>query len=94
MHADLSLALALADAADDITMKFFRDPVLGVRTKSDLSPVSEADEATERAIRSLLDRDRPGDEGRHGDAAEQPNEGRPTEGIPDDTPIERGPGRA
>ena len=61
MHADLSLALALADAADDITMKFFRDPALGVRTKSDLSPVSEADEEAERAIRSRLDRDRPDD---------------------------------
>jgi len=38
-------------------------------------------------------RDRPPNDGRHGDAGQQPNEGYPTEGIPDETPIERGPGR-
>jgi hypothetical protein len=37
-------------------------------------------------------RDRPGDEGKHGDGAQRPNEGHPTEGVPDDTGIERGPG--
>jgi hypothetical protein len=37
-------------------------------------------------------RDRPGDEGMHGDAAQQPNEGHPTEGLRDDSDIERGPG--
>jgi hypothetical protein len=37
-------------------------------------------------------RDRPADEGKHGDAAQQPNEGRPTEGLLDDSDIERGPG--
>ncbi len=37
-------------------------------------------------------RDRPGSEGKHGDAAQQPNEGYPTEGLPDDKDIERGPG--
>ncbi|MGZ8869027.1 MAG: histidinol-phosphatase [Thermoanaerobaculia bacterium] len=61
MHPDLSLALSLADAADVITMKHFRDPSLAVRTKSDQSPVSEADEEAERAIRERLQNDRPDD---------------------------------
>jgi hypothetical protein len=37
-------------------------------------------------------RDRPGSEGKHGDGAQKPNEGYPTEGLPDDTDIGRGPG--
>jgi histidinol-phosphatase len=58
---DLELALQLADAADAITMKFFRSASLAVRTKVDRTPVSEADEAVERAIRERLERERPGD---------------------------------
>ena len=61
MHPDLSLALALADAADVITMKHFRSAGLSVRTKTDSSPVSEADEETERALRNLLEKQRPED---------------------------------
>lgn len=61
MHPDLSLALALADAADVITMKHFRTATLAVRTKTDSSPVSEADEETERVLRDLLARQRPED---------------------------------
>ena len=61
VQADLSLALSLADAADDITMKHFRSESLAVRTKSDHSPVSEADEAAEQAIRDALQRERPDD---------------------------------
>ena len=61
VHADLVLALALADAADAVTMKYVRAPHLLVRSKSDRSPVSEADEAAERTIRDLLRRDRPHD---------------------------------
>jgi histidinol-phosphatase len=61
MHPDLSLALALADAADMITMKHFRSAALAVRTKTDLSPVSEADEEAERALRDLLEKQRPDD---------------------------------
>ncbi|HUP48262.1 MAG TPA: histidinol-phosphatase [Thermoanaerobaculia bacterium] len=61
MHDDLALALALADAADAITMKFFGAPDLAVRAKNDLSPVSEADEAAERAMRDLLRQQRPAD---------------------------------
>ncbi len=51
----------MADAADEITMKFFQSATLSVRTKSDRTPVSEADEAVERMIRERLQRDRAGD---------------------------------
>ena len=61
MHPDLTLALVLADAADAITMKHFRSASLAVRTKIDMTPVSEADEAVERAIRETLAKERPDD---------------------------------
>ncbi len=60
-NPDLQLALELADAGDAITLQHFHSSSLGVRTKSDRSPVSEADEAVERAIRERLGRERPGD---------------------------------
>jgi len=50
----LQLALELADLADDITMDRFRAHDLKVATKPDLTPVSEADEAVEHAIRARL----------------------------------------
>lgn len=59
--SDLQLALDLADAADEITMRGFRSASLAVRVKPDRSPVSEADEATERMIRERLQRERPDD---------------------------------
>ena len=58
---DLRLALELADAADEITMKHFRLATLEVRTKHDMTPVSEADEAVERMIRERLAKERPDD---------------------------------
>jgi histidinol-phosphatase len=61
MNADLPLALALADAADAITMQHYRSASLAVRTKSDKTPVSDADEAVERMIRERLSAERPGD---------------------------------
>jgi len=61
MNADLQLALELADAADAITMKHFQSTTLAVRTKLDMSPVSEADEAVERMIRERLASERPDD---------------------------------
>ena len=61
MNPDLQLALELAEAADAITMKHFRAASLAVRTKSDQSPVSEADEAVERTLREMLQRARPDD---------------------------------
>jgi histidinol-phosphatase len=50
----LQLALELADLADTITMERFRAHDLKVATKPDLTPVSEADEAVEQAIRERL----------------------------------------
>jgi histidinol-phosphatase len=50
----LKLALELADVADRITMDRFRAHDLKVETKPDLTPVSEADQAVERAIRERL----------------------------------------
>jgi len=52
--AALELALELADLADRITMGRFRARDLHVTTKPDLTPVSEADHAVERAIRERL----------------------------------------
>ncbi len=60
MNDDLALALTLADAADAITMRSFQS-TFTVRTKADRTPVTEVDEAVERAIRATLERDRPGD---------------------------------
>jgi histidinol-phosphatase len=50
----LELAHDLADRADTITMPRFRARDLEVTTKPDLTPVSEADHAVERALRDRL----------------------------------------
>ncbi|GAA3627536.1 histidinol-phosphatase [Microbacterium awajiense] len=61
LRADLELALRLADAADAASMDRFDAPDLQVSTKADASHVTEADLATERAIRDLLAIERPDD---------------------------------
>jgi histidinol-phosphatase len=61
MNPDLELALSLADAADAITLRHFQSATLAVRTKVDRTPVSEADEAVERALRAILAEQRPDD---------------------------------
>ena len=61
MGPDLSLAHALADAADAISLARFRASDLVVETKPDLTPVTEADSAVEAAIRAALARERPDD---------------------------------
>lgn len=58
---DLELALELAGAADAISLHHFRSTKLAVRTKVDMTPVSEADEVIERAIRERLQLERPDD---------------------------------
>jgi histidinol-phosphatase len=58
---DLRFAHVLADAADDITVKRFRALDLRVETKPDLTPVSDADQATEDSLRNILRRSRPRD---------------------------------
>jgi len=50
----LELALDLADLADAITTARFRASDLRVATKPDLTPVTEADQAVEHAIRERL----------------------------------------
>jgi histidinol-phosphatase len=58
---DLSLALELADAADAISMARFEALDLVVTTKPDRTPVTDADQAVERAIRTLIAERRPTD---------------------------------
>ncbi len=62
MKSHLDVALELADAADAITMARFRAPDLRVDTKSDHTPVTDADRATEEALRAALGSLRPGQE--------------------------------
>src|SRR5215471_5508560 len=50
---DLRFAHVLADAADDITTRRFRALDLRVDTKPDLTPVSDADRATEESLRDV-----------------------------------------
>jgi histidinol-phosphatase len=61
VDADLSYALELADAADALTLRRFRASDLHVETKPDLTPVTDADRATERMLRERIARDRPGE---------------------------------
>ena len=58
---DLALALHLADIADAISLPRFGAVDLQVRAKPDLTPVSDADTAVERAIREVLAAQRPED---------------------------------
>lgn len=58
---DLRFAHVLADDADAQTLSRFRADDLKVDTKADQTPVTEADRATEEAIRRTLSRARPRD---------------------------------
>jgi histidinol-phosphatase len=58
---DLALALELADLADSMTIDRFGAADLVVETKPDLTPVTEADTAVERAVRERVAAVRPGD---------------------------------
>jgi len=58
---DLALALAMADDADAITLFHAGRRDLRVETKSDMTPVTEADQATERALREVIAAARPTD---------------------------------
>jgi histidinol-phosphatase len=59
--ADLELALQLADQADALTMSRYAAADLVVETKPDLTPVSDADKATEELLRTQVAAARPGD---------------------------------
>jgi histidinol-phosphatase len=58
---DLRLAHLLADDADSITMSRFKSLDLNVKSKPDLTPVTDADTTAEQAIRRTLSRARPRD---------------------------------
>ncbi|GAA1830921.1 histidinol-phosphatase [Luedemannella flava] len=76
---DLALAHVLADSADSISMARFRALDLSVTAKPDLTPVSDADTAVEKVIKSTLGRTRPrdgmiGEEFGRSDAAAGPSQ--------------------
>jgi histidinol-phosphatase len=58
---DLALAMRLADAADSVTLARYQSLDLVVTTKPDNTPVTDADKASEEAIRALLKSHRPDD---------------------------------
>lgn len=58
---DLTLALSLADTADELTRARWHAADLRVDRKPDHSPVTDADLAVEDAVRAALARARPGD---------------------------------
>ena len=51
---DLELALALADAADEISLARFKALDLKIETKPDRTPVTDADRSVESKIRELI----------------------------------------
>jgi histidinol-phosphatase len=59
--ADLAFALSLADLADSLSLPRFRAADLRIETKADLTPVTDADRAVERALRERIAAERPGD---------------------------------
>ena len=59
--ADLSFALELAELADSLSLPRFRALDLHVETKPDLTPVTDADRAVERALRERIAAERPGE---------------------------------
>jgi histidinol-phosphatase len=59
--SDLNFALALADLADSLSFPRFRAADLRIETKPDLTPVTDADRAVERALRERIAAERPGD---------------------------------
>jgi histidinol-phosphatase len=61
LESDLKLALELATIADEITMARYLAQDLVVTTKADNTPVTDADRATEEALRNHLAITRPED---------------------------------
>ncbi|MEY3408220.1 MAG: hypothetical protein RL038_1281, partial [Actinomycetota bacterium] len=61
ISSDLELALRIADAADQLSMSRYLANDLAIETKPDATPVTEADQAVEFAIREMLKAERPTD---------------------------------
>lgn len=55
VSARLDLALAAADAASDVILRWFRNPALPTETKRDGSPVTVADREAEQVIRRMIE---------------------------------------
>ncbi|MDP1792638.1 MAG: inositol monophosphatase family protein, partial [Acidimicrobiales bacterium] len=53
-HSELAFVLSLADAADEISMKWFRALDLPVEAKPDDTPVSVADREVEETLRRMI----------------------------------------
>jgi histidinol-phosphatase len=58
LAADLDYALSLAEDADALTMQRYRALDLAVESKADLTPVTDADRAVEKALRGRIARER------------------------------------
>ena len=58
---DLELALALADAADEISLARFQALDLKIETKPDQTPVTDADQSVEKKIREMISQLAPAD---------------------------------
>lgn len=61
MTAELLFALQLADLADSLSLPRFGAADLRVEAKADLTPVTDADRAVERALRDRIAAERPGE---------------------------------
>jgi histidinol-phosphatase len=61
MNPDLELALEMAAIADQLSISRYRAIDLGIETKPDFTPVTEADRAVEVALREKLSISRPYD---------------------------------
>lgn len=61
MTTDLTVALELADLADEMSMSRYGQADLQVTTKPDMTPVSDADRSVEQLLRERLARIRPDD---------------------------------
>src|ERR671937_718568 len=59
--SDLAFALELADLADSLSLRRFRALDLRVETKPDLTPVTDADRAVQRALRERVGVSRSGE---------------------------------
>src|SRR5437879_9798345 len=59
--ADLAFALELAELADSLSLPRFRAVDLHVEATPDLTPVTDADRAVERALRERIAAERPGE---------------------------------
>ena len=60
-QADLDLIRRIGQRADTVSMARFLAQDLIIETKPDASPVTDADKATEKAIREVLESERPND---------------------------------